>query len=234
MTDSRTIVITGANRGIGLQLVRHFASQGARVIATYRDAGRSAELLELIEQNPHNIRGFVLNVADASSVEEFEKMLVTTNEPVDTLINNAGMLKEYAASLESLSFDQMELMFGVNTWGPMRVTRALLPLLRKSSNPVVVNMSSKVGSIADNSSGGAYGYRMSKAALNMFNKSFSIEQPEIISVVLHPGWVKTDMGGPNAPTTPEESVAGLVKQITGFTKEHSGRFFDFRGAEIPW
>ena len=116
----------------------------------------------------------------------------------------------------------------------MRVTRAFLPHLRQSAQPKLIHITSLMGSIADNESGGYYGYRMSKAALNMFNKSFAIDYPEVISLVVHPGWVKTDMGGPQAPLPPEIAVRGILSVVNRATTKQTGKFFDYEGNELPW
>jgi NAD(P)-dependent dehydrogenase (short-subunit alcohol dehydrogenase family) len=158
-------------------------------------------------------------------------VLALSGKPVDLLINNAGVLFNQD-NFTIMNFEQIRQSFEVNTILPMRVCQALHPLLRKGSR--VVQITSLMGSIADNESGGYYGYRMSKAALNMFNRSYSIDFPEFTSVVLHPGWVKTEMGGQSAPVTPSESVAGMMGIIEKLSTEQSGKFFDFEGNELPW
>ncbi|MFW6198298.1 MAG: SDR family oxidoreductase, partial [Acidobacteriota bacterium] len=155
--------------------------------------------------------------------------------PLDILINNAGVGVN-RRDLGELDYDQILSHFRVNAMGPLRLTEALLPRLRQGERKLVVNMTSRMGSIDDNGSGGAYAYRGSKAALNMFNRSLAVDLgPEgIVCVVLHPGWVRTRMGGSSAPTSVEESVGGLIEVIDGLDQEDSGRFYDYTGEEIPW
>ena len=227
----RTFVVTGANRGIGLEYVRQLLARGERVIATAREPEKAVELRAL---ETDRLEILPLDVTSRESVDAFAGAL--GGRAVDVLINNAGTASPWGQGLEEVDLDEMRRDFEVNALGPVRVTRALLPALRKSAHPVIAHTTSKMGSIADNTSGGSYGYRMSKAALNMFNKSLS-QDPAVrgaICVVLHPGWVQTRMGGAQAPTPPEESVRGLLQVLDSLTPEHDGKFLDFRGREIPW
>ena len=165
---------------------------------------------------------------------EIVKTLEQTKTPaVDLLINNAGILKS-DGPFERLDFESVLESFKVNTLGPMRLAKALLPLLSQSPKPIIVNITSQMGSIDDNKSGGYYSYRISKTALNMFNKSFSLDHPQITSVVVHPGWVQTRMGGAGATITPEVSVRGLFNLVKNLDRKSSGRFFNHRGEELPW
>ncbi|MBX7148816.1 SDR family oxidoreductase [bacterium] len=222
-----TYFISGINKGIGLALAAKLLSQGHRVLGTYRTL--SPALSEL-KKNHATLSIFKMDVNDETSIEKVKKEI----QVIDVLINNAGVLTEYNVGLEELSLAEVQKTFEVNVLGTMRVTRAFLPLLQRSGHPKIITISSKVGSIADNTSGFAYGYRMSKTALNMFNKSLSIEFSKITCVVLHPGWVQTDMGGMNAPTTPQESASGLAQVIESLSLRDTGKFFDFRGETIPW
>jgi NAD(P)-dependent dehydrogenase (short-subunit alcohol dehydrogenase family) len=151
---------------------------------------------------------------------------------VDLVLNNAGVRSE-ADELATLDLEAANRIFQVNALGALRVTRGLLPLLRHGK---IANISSNMGSIGENSAGGSYGYRMSKAALNMATRSLAQDlRPEgIVAVALSPGWVQTDMGGPEAPTSVTESAAGLIAVIDRFTMVDSGGFFDFRSRRIPW
>lgn len=137
-------------------------------------------------------------------------------------------------TLQKLSIADMEMTFRTNTFSPVVVVKTFLPNLKRGKSPRLINITSLMGSIADNSSGGYYAYRMSKTALNMFAKSFSIDYPDIITLTLHPGWVRTNMGGPEAPTLPRESARGLYALIKQAHKDQSGHFMDFRGKELPW
>jgi NAD(P)-dependent dehydrogenase (short-subunit alcohol dehydrogenase family) len=223
----RTIVITGANRGIGLELARQARARGAQVIATAR---RPAEARELARRD---LRVEQLEVTDAASVARFARAL--GKQPVDLLINNAGIGVAHSP-LEQLDVESLIPFFQVNTLGPLRVTQALLPNLRAGREKKLVHMTSLMGSIADNTSGDAYAYRASKAALNIIAKSMSIDlAPEgFICVVAHPGWVRTDMGGADAPLSVEVSAAGLLRVIDGLGPEHNGKFLGHEGDELPW
>jgi NAD(P)-dependent dehydrogenase (short-subunit alcohol dehydrogenase family) len=224
---SRTIVITGANRGIGLELARQASAAGATVVATAREPEKAAEL------NALDVRVEQLDVADADSVARFARSL--GDLAVDVLINNAGVGVGHP-SLEELDPESLVPMFRVNAVGPLRVTQALLPHLRRGKEKRVVQMTSRMGSIDDNSSGGAYAYRASKAALNMINKSLALDLAGegFTCIVTHPGWVTTDMGGQGAPLSVQESAAGLLKVVDGLTQDDNGRFLMWSGEELPW
>jgi len=226
--DKQTIVVTGANRGIGLELCRQLAAGGAEVIATARDPESADELGKLA---PARIEA--LDVADPESVAAFAGALGDT--AVDVLINNAG-IGGPGAGIANLDFDEVARTLEVNSLGPLRVTQALLPHLRRGRRRTVVHISSNMGSITNNDRGGYYGYRASKTALNSLNRTLAHELGCLgfTCVVLHPGWVRTGMGGDGAPLTPEESVRGLVKIVAGLTAEHNGRFFDHTGVQLPW
>jgi len=227
------IVITGANRGIGLELARRYLERGDHVDAAVRNPESAHDLAALAERAGGRLRIFPCDVADDASVRAFATAL--GDVAVDVLLNNAGIMGKWS-SLADLDFEDVTRTVNTNAVGTLRVTSALLPHLRRSSVRKVVNMSSRMGSVAENTDGGAYAYRMSKAALNMANKSMSIDLrgEGFTVVVLHPDWVKTDMGGPNAPTSVEESVAGIVKLVDRISPDDSGGFFHFRGHTIPW
>jgi NAD(P)-dependent dehydrogenase (short-subunit alcohol dehydrogenase family) len=221
----RTWLVTGANRGLGLEWTRQLVARGEGVIATARE--RSAELDRL------GARVETLDVADASSVSRLAESL--DGLALDVLVNNAGR-GGAGATLDKLDWADVAATFEVNAIGPMRMTQALLPNLRAGSRKLVAHVTSRMGSIADNSSGGYYAYRASKAALNMMNKSLSIDLARggFTCVVLHPGWVQTDMGGAGAPLTPRESVAGMLAVLDGLGPSDTGRFLDHDGQTIPW
>ena len=227
----RTVLVTGANRGLGLEFARQYRAAGWKVIATARQPGEAAELKALGE----GVRIVPLDVTKAESVAALSEAL--GKEPIDLLINNAGQgVGLDGGSLAGLDVGQFERVLQVNTLGPVRVTQALLPNLRAGKGKMVVGISSGLGSIAENREGGFYGYRESKAALDMFMRSLAAElKPEgFICVSLIPGWVKTDMGGPNAPLTPEESVAGMRKVLDGLKPENTGQFWSYKGTQVPW
>lgn len=230
------ILITGASRGIGRELAEQFLNADARirVIAVSTNADK---LLDLRERFGHRLITAQISVSEETAKAEIKKLFETGDlkgEALDVLINNAGTYPKEPEDFERISIDYLQEGFEVNTYTAFRTTQACLPFLQKSKNAKVVSISSLMGSVTDNTSGGSYAYRMSKAAINMFNKCFSIEFPEMIAVVMHPGWVQTNMGGASAPTSVQESGAGLVKVITGLTKKDTGKFFDFEGDEIAW
>ena len=217
-----TILITGANRGIGLELVRQFLARGDTVIAACRSASREL---------------------DATGAEVFEGLDVTSDDclaalagalegrAIDWLVNNAGILERTA--LDTLDFDAMERQFRVNSLGPLRVTAALRDRLARGSKVFIVT--SRMGSIEDNTSGGSYGYRMSKAAVNMAGKSLAVDLKDagIGVFLLHPGWVATDMTG-GTGIAPADAAHGLIDRIDELTLETSGGFWHAEGYRLPW
>ncbi|HEX2572464.1 MAG TPA: SDR family oxidoreductase [Polyangia bacterium] len=226
-------LVTGANRGIGLEFVRQLAARGDTVEAVARRPERSPLLLELAQRSPALVRLHTADVTNDYNVRalagEFEGV------GIDVLVNNAGVMGRLAP-LAEIDLEDVMHTFAVNAVSPLRLARALLPALRRGQARRIVHITSKMGSIDDNKSGGAYGYRMSKAALNMASRSLAndLRGEEMVSAVLHPGWVKTDMGGPGAMISTEESVRGLLRVMDGLTLAHSGRFFSYAGEEVPW
>ncbi len=224
-----TIVITGANRGIGLEFTKQYASDGAKVYALCRSP-EEAEELKAVAGDVH-IRQ--LDVTSEDCRKRFADEI--GDETIDILINNAGIYGGDNQSLGNLDFDKWHNTMEVNVFGPVYMTTALYSNLKKSANPKVATISSKMGSIGD-SSGGMAIYRTSKAAINMAMNSLSADasNDNVIMINLHPGWVQTDMGGSNAPTTPQESVTGLRKVIAEASMKDTGHFYDFKGQELPW
>ena len=223
----RKWLITGASRGIGREFVQQLRARGEQVLATVRreeDAGPLREVGARVE---------LLDVTDDAAVTALAKQL--ESEPVDVLLNNAGVMGR-SRSLDQVELDDLGRCFEINAVAPLRVTRAFLPHLRRGSERLVLQMTSRMGSIEDNTSGGAYAYRSSKAALNMLNRSLSLDlaADDFRCVLLHPGWVRTDMGGSGAPLTVEDSVRGLLRVIDGLGPADNGAFFDFQGERIPW
>jgi NAD(P)-dependent dehydrogenase (short-subunit alcohol dehydrogenase family) len=223
-------LITGANRGLGLEFTRQYAAEGWHVIATCRQP-QSAVALAAI---PGNVRLEALDVTDFTAIAALADRL--GGEPMDLLINNAGV---YGPS--QVRYDQIDPavwadVLAVNAISPLVVSAAFVPAVMKGAHRKIVSLTSLMGSIADNSSGGAYYYRSSKAALNAAMRSLAIDLKGqgIIVAVLHPGWVRTDMGGPKAPLDAETSVKGLRRVIAGLNLADSGRFFNYDGRELPW
>ncbi len=229
-TEKRTVLVTGANRGIGLELARQYHAAGWNVIGTARDPEAAKELRAI---GPDVVIAR-LDVASDESVVAFAKSL--GDRPVDLLVNNAGVFASRGTKLSDLDVDEFERSMQVNAIGPIRVTKALLPNLRAGKGRKIVSITSELGSIANNDGGGFYGYRESKAALNMFMRTLAAElrSEGFICIPLHPGWVQTDMGGPNAHLTPEESVRGMRKVIDNLKPADSGKFFDHDGSNLPW
>lgn len=225
-----TVLVTGAGRGIGLEFVRQLLATKKTVVAWVRQPEKANELVQLKTQYPTLLTIMQVDVTQDNSVAAAVKQLTA----LDIVINNAGVLNDASYTLASLPLEKISETFDVNVYAPIRVAKHVLPLLEKSSSPVLVNISSKMGSLSDNTSGRYYAYRMSKTALNMFTKSFSVDYPKIKTFCMHPGWVQTDMGGTRATTTPEQSVTGLLRTILEPQKFKSGSFINFEGDELPW
>ena len=227
------VVITGASRGIGLEFVRRHLGRGDHVEAVVRSPHPGDELATLASELGGQLRVHACDVASDAGARALAESL--GDAAVDVLINNAGVMGQMQA-LDALDHDDILRTFDTNALGPVRVTAALLPHLRRAPTRKVAHLSSGMGSITDNTSGGAYGYRMSKAALNMACRSMAIDlrAEGFKVVVLNPGWVQTDMGGQGAPTTVEESVRLLMERIDQLTPEQSGTFLDYRGHTWSW
>lgn len=226
----KNVLITGAGRGIGLALAKEFAHHGYRVLGTYRNESSASGLMQLAGANSAVIP-IKADVKDEKTFEALKEELKKIGT-LDILINNAGVIGEKARSLLELNISAITGVFETNTFGPMRVAQLAIPFMK--SGGTIAQITSRMGSIADNTSGGNYDYRMSKAALNMFNMCLAKEFPQIVCLALHPGWVQTEMGGPGASVTVEACARGLFQRITEATSEQSGQFFDYTGASIPW
>lgn len=221
-----TTLITGANRGIGLALVREFMSHGHKVIATARDPAAATGLAATgAEVHP-------LDVADEKSVAALEKALAGC--PIDYLINNAGLGDR--AAIGRVDFDRFETLLRVNTIAPVRLIQALTENVAASETRTIAALSSQLGSIANTDMGFGLAYRVSKAGLNMALRAAAVTLAEknITCLALHPGWVKTDMGGDGAPVEPAASAAGLYKVITSAGASRELRFLDWEGRTLPW
>lgn len=227
--DARTVLITGANRGLGLEFSRQYHAAGWKVIGTARKPDEAADLKALGE----GVRILPLDVTQAASVAALVAAL--RKEPIDLLINNAGQ-GVGGGPLADLTMEKYEQVMQVNALGPVRVTQALLPNLRAGKGKTIVGISSGLGSIGLNENGGFYGYRESKAALDMYMRSLAADLRDegFVCIAMIPGWVKTDMGGPNAPLAPEQSVTGMRKVIAGLKPADSGKFWSHDGSIVPW
>lgn len=222
------IVITGASRGIGKEFVLQYLNQNKenRVLAITQNPEKLKDLQNRFE-------GRLFTQALFSEGEILSDKNAASFSSVDLLINNAGIYPK-DATFQNLKYSSIEEGIRVNVGVALTTTQACLSLLKKSKTPKAIFISSLMGSISDNSSGGSHAYRISKTALNMLVKGFSIEERNIISAVLHPGWVKTDMGGSSAPTSPEESVLGMIQVIQKLDQSKSGGYYDFEGDQISW
>lgn len=221
------VIVTGASRGIGLELVRDALEKGDHVLAVARKPAESKGLAELEKKYGTQLKTCAIDVAHPEAGDAIGKAIESW-PAVDVLINNAGVFRK-GEKLEDFSAS-----FQTNTVAPFLVTKALFPKLRKSSSPRVVQITSLMGSIDDNASGGSYAYRASKTALNMLNKCLAVENEWLTTIVMHPGWVKTDMGGTSAPVEIPDSVAGIWRVTREVKREDSGQFFDFKGKTLPW
>ncbi len=225
-----SVLVTGANRGLGLEFARQYAAEGWRVFATCRDPANAAALKALAGQ----VSVHRLDVGDPAHAADLAREL--KGAPIDELINNAGIYGPRGVKLGAFDFEAWHEVMRVNVIGPIAVADALIENVAKSDRKLIVAVSSGMGSIGRNASGTEYKYRSSKAALNMAMKCLAIETAPlgVICAILSPGWVRTDMGGPKAAISPEESVVAMRKVMARLTLADSGRFFNHEGAELPW
>jgi NAD(P)-dependent dehydrogenase (short-subunit alcohol dehydrogenase family) len=231
----KTALITGANRGIGLEFCRQYAAEGWRVLACSRYPEKSDELNRLAAENPELIKVHALDVTDHVEIDRLAQALA--DESIDLLINNAGIYPDSDKSgFGHTDYAEWMQAFRINTMAPLRMAETFAAQIARGRQKTIVTISSKMGSIADNSGGGSYLYRSSKAAVNMVVKSLAIDLKPfgVKAVLFHPGWVKTDMGGPNAMISPAQSVSGIRKVISGLSTDDSGKFFAYDGQLIPW
>ena len=230
----KTVLITGSNRGLGLEFCRQYCEAGWNVIACCREPDTATALLELAGLCA-NFRVEELDVANFDQIDRLAARL--SDVKLDVLINNAGIYGDAASiGFGKINFDTWMDNFRVNSLAPIKMSEAFLPNLVRSKNPLIVSVSSLMGSISDNTSGGSLIYRSSKAALNAAMKSLSLDlKPKGIGVlILHPGWVKTDMGGRNALIHAQESVSGMRQCIENFDLEQTGSFLKYDKQSMPW
>lgn len=230
-----TVLITGANRGVGLGLVRSFLARGCSVLAACRQPERASELHALVEHNAP-LRIYTCDVASDSSVQALAQAVAQNTRAIDVLVNNAGVLPRGDDTIATVDIDVLRHTVETNAYGALRVTQALLPLLRKGQGKKILHISTRMGSLSLNSAGGSYSYRISKAALNMLHRTLAIElrSEGIISVAVHPGWVQTDMGGAQATVPLADSLRGLMSLVDTMTIESSGGFFNYTGEPLAY
>jgi len=231
----RTALITGTNRGIGLEFVRQYAMEGWRVLACCRNPASATALNHLANQYPDRITIHPLDVANHLQIEQLSQAL--SGQSIDLLINNAGVYpSDHGDTFGKTDYAAWTYAFEVNSMAPLKMAEAFIQHLTRSQLRTIITITSKMGSIADNRGGGSYIYRASKSAVNIVMKSLSIDlkSSQITAVLLHPGWVRTDMGGPNGLISTEQSVTGMRQVISALKYEDSGKFYAFDGQIVPW
>lgn len=227
-------LITGANRGLGLEFARQYLADGWQVYAACRDPASASELRRLAQDSGGKLRILAMDVTDPRSIRAAATEL--EGQAIDLLLNNAGIIGPRGQAIGNIDYDAWAEVLAVNTMGPMRVSEAFVEHVANSDRKLIVTLTSGMGSIADNTSGGSIVYRSSKAAVNMVMRSLAIDLAPrgIICVVVNPGWVRTDMGGPNATVEASESIGALKRLIATLGPQHSGKFFNHTGREYPW
>ncbi len=229
----KNVLITGANRGIGLEHSRAFVSRGIRVFAAVRSPNEDGDLNALASANPGMITVLSYDAADQDAPRKVKADLVDT--PIDLLLANAGAMGGSKQSFGSVDVEDVMQLVRINSLAPLKLVEALADNVARSDRKLIAFQSSLMGSIGD-SSGGYYAYRVSKAALNMVAKGVSndLKSRGVIVVTMHPGWVKTRMGGSGAPLSVGQSVAGQQRLFDQLTMKDSGHFFNYDGKELPW
>jgi NAD(P)-dependent dehydrogenase (short-subunit alcohol dehydrogenase family) len=231
----KTLLITGASRGIGLEFCNQYAADGWRVLACCRDPGKADALNKLAARYPELIKIHALDVTNHAQLEQLARTL--SDATIDLLINDAGV---YPAADKGgfghTDYAEWMIAFNINTMAPLKMVESFVTQIARSKLKLIVTITSQMGSIDDNSSGGSYLYRSSKAGANMVVKSMAVDLKEkgITAVAFNPGWVMTDMGGPNAMIPVEQSVEDMRKVIAGLTPADTGKFIGNDGVVIPW
>jgi NAD(P)-dependent dehydrogenase (short-subunit alcohol dehydrogenase family) len=227
-------LITGANRGLGLEFARQYAGDGWQVYATCREPESASDLRRLTDASDYKVRIMPLDVTDIASIKAVAAEL--EDQAIDLLLNNAGVGGPRGQTIGNIDYDAWARVLDVNTLGPLRVAEAFVDHVARSQLKLIVTLTSGMGSIGDNTSGGAFAYRSSKAAVNMVMRSLAIDlAPRGIScVVINPGWVRTDMGGPHGRQSPAENITKLRRLIEDLGPTHSGKFLNHDGREFAW
>lgn len=227
------ILITGANRGLGLEFVEHYLESGDNVIASYRNEESSFDLIKMSNEQS-NLKLLQLDVSSNKSLNSFARNL--GDSPIDIFINNAGVYGPRNSSFGNVDEENWLHAIKVNAIAPILMTQLIINNIRSGADKKLIYITSKMGSIDDNKGGGAYIYRSSKTALNAAVKSLSVdlENESIVVALIHPGWVKTDMGGPNALIDKDTSVRGMTEVISNLDISSTGNFYNYDGSIIPW
>ncbi len=225
-----TVLITGTSRGIGLELAKQFLASGNKVIATYR--GQMSDEIKELAANT-NLTACELEVTDEKAISKLAETL--SDITLDILVNNAGIIGPENQNLTDMNMEGWLNTFAVNTVAPLLISRAFIKNLKRSKNPRIITVSSMMGSLHGEGTG-MYAYRSSKAAVNkvMRGLSFDLHEDGIIVCPIHPGWVKTDMGGSGAQLTAQESAAGIITLVSKLKMKESGKFFTWEGEEHKW
>jgi len=226
-----TVLVTGANRGLGYEFVKQYSENGFDVLACCRNVHEAKKLKEL-QGISDNIKIYELDVGNIKIIKNLSQQL--QNETIDVLINNAGIYR--SSTIGNINYDEWIESFKVNTIAPYQIVENFLNQIINSDLKKVVSITSKMGSIDDNTSGGSYIYRSSKTALNSMMRSLThdLKNQGVATLTLHPGWVRTDMGGPGGWINSIESVQGMIKQIDKLTIDDSGKYLDYAGKTINW
>lgn len=229
-----SVLITGSNRGIGLELARIFSQYDWDVIATCRKPDEALALKGIQAATEGRLKIKQLDIANDGEISDLAAELASKD--LDILINNAGILGPEEQEFGLLDEELWLEAFKVNAIGPYKIARAFLDHVARGRKRIIATITSEMGSVTNNSSGDYYAYRSSKAAANMIVKNMSLDlrRQGITCVALHPGWVKTRLGGNQAPLSPEESAEGLFRILSSLTEEQNGAFLDYEGRNIPW
>jgi len=231
----RRVLVTGGNRGIGLELVRHLLARGDKVVAAVRHPARANELTLQAAAHPGHLHVLPLDVTKPASIHELAKEAALVVDGLDLLINNAGLLPS-GERFGHLDSHALEAAFRTNAMGPLLLSEALTPLLRRGQQAWIANISTVMGSITETREFRTPSYAISKAALNMVTRllAAALREHGIGVLALHPGWVQTAMGGAQAPVPAATSAAGLLRVIDAAALEQSGSFLDYQGQSLPW
>ncbi len=235
----KNILITGSSRGLGLEFARQYLEKGNNVIASCRKPEKAKDLQDLKERFPENLTIIQLDVTKEEDRNRVFEQVKTDFESLDVLINNAGIISGEEGKIFNLGEvykEDFSKVFLVNSISPLLMSEKFLPLLENGNQAKIANITSLNGCITKRTVGGKYSYCTSKAALNMITKILSndLREKGIVALAIHPGWIKTDMGGPNAPQEIEEPISMIINLIEDSDISQSGKFLDWKGNELPW